>query len=802
MTGQSTGTAPRRLTGWALETGWLHLSFSRLQAGQIRALAAAAAIFVFGALVATVFLAGLGTDHLPYFYQSTTGFQKGAVQHAGNIVALSPPLRFLIPHGVLYGLTGVLAFALLAASVPRGWAAAGSIALLLSPMHLHALVPSVFRDYAKAPVILGALLFIQYAGMSATPSRLVGFTLSAALAIGFGSWVRGDLVILAALLLGAVLAAAWQGGRRMVPACAFSIIVGAAIIAVAVAFAPADALTDTPHRILGGLMAPFTDYLRLVPGSYDVGAPFVDDYIVSLVEANAAAHQGALPAGATHGQKGWFLLKGIVATLPADLLARAYSSAVTVLDLPFAYLLPPVGVQGRLAAGFYGFREAVLSPFAGFGVGLALVAICVVAATSWIRGLLALVAVAFLASYPAIQFSGRHYFHLEILGWWALLVALHGGWSAVSALRYAPRRLLAPAKRMLAAAGIIAVLAAAPLLGLRAYQAGALDRMAQSVLTAPREAVPLRAGAMGTEGRHVAVQPVPERWPQGPQFVLLRFGGSQCEASTVLAELHSVAANARCDYSRSLTIDMPPRKGDSVVLATPLQYDRCGRFEQMELPRAHMACLIGFDRLVDAGRLPALMTFALVEGSVARSHALLPVERDDRYRVPRSLDDRAFAQALSARGDAVTRSDASYLASGVEAGAAGWTVRGYVEPGRLPDVFGSRTPGAPNLQVKASSFVDIAIARVEADLMRTSEKPLRAGSFVVAEGRLRQGAFALALIRGERSARRVLVNKLGPFKAVIQVPEDDWYWLGLASDLDLYTSLETRIEIDRLSWGG
>ncbi len=790
-----------RLLGLS-NSGWLTLLFARPSPSHVHKFACAAAIFVAGAGIAALFLSNLVVSDLSLFYLPTTGINSEAVSYSGNVVGMSPLPRYLIPHGVLYGLTGAIAFALLSTSVPSAWAIAGTTAFLISPLHLHMLVPSVLRDYAKAPVMLGALLLIVHVGISpGRPLRILALAVTAALVIGFGAWVRGDVIVLVVPLLTAVAVAGWRGGRHVLPACGVSVVAAGLVITITMLLAPADAAQGTPHRILGGLMTFFTDRLRLGGGSYDWGSLFTDDYLFHLTVANAELHPGALPANATHDRRGWLLLKGLATTFPADLLTRAYAAASLVLDLPFAYLLPPIGVTDGFAASLYRVREVILSPLSGFGIVFVCLAAAAVAATSPSLGLLAFVSLALLACYPAIQFSGRHYFHLEIVGLWGLLVALRAVLSVLGGVVARNRRLFVVAAKGGAWLAATVVLAAVPLFALRLYQESAVERFAGIVLGAPHVPVVLRGGVTDQQGSRTVFQPVSPAAPPST-YIRLRIGGARCTASTMWLELSSSASSPRCDFSRLIGIDLGGAGHGAVTLATPALTAKCGYFRQLEFATEHAPCLIGFDRLVDTGRLPALATIMLADGAVRRPFTRLPMERDGDHRFPSTLGDDDVRRALSRQGGEVAATDVAYLSNVVALADGHWTIRGYPTPPRLADLFGSRVADEPTLRINHVTSRGVSVARIEVDLIRTVERPLRTGSFVVAEGRVRQGAFSMSLVRDGRPAGRVQVTALGAFTIVIRVPESGEYWLGLASDLDLYTSLETRIELSRLSWGG
>ena len=93
------------------------------------------------------------------------------------------------------------------------------------------------------------------------------------------------------------------------------------------------------------------------------------------------------------------------------------------------------------------------------------------------------------------------------------------------------------------------------------------------------------------------------------------------------------------------------------------------------------------------------------------------------------------------------------------------------------------------------------MGKVDTDLLATREQPREPGSLLVARGTLYSGGVSIGLVEAEHGGcDRVDVTSRGPFTVVLAVPRAGRYWVGVANDLDMYTSLENDVVLDELGW--
>lgn len=416
--------------------------------------------------------------------------------------------------GMFFGLVIVLAYALLRIAVPPLFAAVPAVLLMLSSLNLSAL-PHL-RDYAKAPFVLGLVLILLYiVRRPMRPRSLLALAVAYGAVLGVGYGFRTDLLANIPVFVVTLLLFLPGGVIRNLKLKAAALVL-TAVTFVGVAWPAASAVLTQGgcqwHVALLGLstdgpLSQFNSDLGVTPTFYQWNPYYLDGYLYTSVwsyhnRMHASKFiQYCTPAYDT--ASGAYLVE-IGRRFPADMVTRAFASMLRVLDSPFSWYKPP---PVNLAEQAYETRRAMLSSFEGTGRLAAIVTVLLLGALSVRLGLFAVFVVLYFCGYPALQFASRHYFHLEVLGWWAtafvLWQALRG---AVLLVRIAVRRwrpgtetdatataadwrtLALGAARFACLAAIIAV---APWPVLRAYQHREIHQITDRLLSAPRVDVPL-----------------------------------------------------------------------------------------------------------------------------------------------------------------------------------------------------------------------------------------------------------------------------------------------------------------------
>jgi len=294
-------------------------------------------------------------------------------------------------YGLFYASTVLLLFVVFRQGMGTLIAGTLAVVLALSPLHLSYLAH--LRDYSKAPFVLG--LVILAARMIRSPlsfRRAMWLAAGAGLLNGFAMGFRNDLLVavpaFVALLLAFLPHDAFARGWRNLA------LVGTYVVAFVIALSPMLSIYRTgggnssQHLIVLGLAEPFSQELGLDSGgAYEWSYGYSDEFAHALISANATHRLGATSFlqlyGPEYDRSGADYLSQIARNFPADMLTRAYASAIRVIELPYNQRLTRTHVEYlRLPREVFVIRDRlqrVMAPFWLPIVGLTLFVLTAIA---------------------------------------------------------------------------------------------------------------------------------------------------------------------------------------------------------------------------------------------------------------------------------------------------------------------------------------------------------------------------------------------------------------------------------------
>ena len=441
-----------------------------------------------------------------------------------------------------------------------------TLLLTLSPANLTQLLS--VRDYSKGPFVLAAIFVLSL--LVIRPMRTGATIMCAALVgaiVGVGYGFRGDLAILVpfgaavtALFLPGSLKQHWMRNA----AAAAALIVAFVVVALPVSMA-LDKGGCTFHVALLGLTTPLTGELALTPPLYRFGDSLTDTFaVLKTGDFTTRILHAAVPAycDAQYDRASGQLYMTMASVFPADFVVRAYGSVLSILrwGVEIPGLVQPVQplASTPVPSVYAAFHDvtAVLSPL---GPLVTVGAIAVAFASSWRLGLALSIFVLFLAGYPAIQFEGRHWFHLRFLPWWAgvlvvreLTRARREGWQWRPVLEGAG-----------AAGGLVLAMGLA-LLTIRVVQDGSAERVFAQYESASIETLPSQPTSSGVD---VAWTPNLVGIPQdrrGSDLVVATFDADTCVGTGPLTlTVKYAAASPALDLSTDIRVPRPSRNAST-----------------------------------------------------------------------------------------------------------------------------------------------------------------------------------------------------------------------------------------------
>ena len=298
-------------------------------------------------------------------------------------------------------------------------AAAGAV--FLASANLAQLI--MLRDFSKAPFVLGSVWLLAWLILRPmTPQRTIIVAALFGALVGIGYGFRSDLIVM--VPFGMVMIAAFLPGQWRAHWWRNACAAGVALVAFVIAGWPPLQGQQTGwcqfHIALLGLTTPRVEQMTIRSPLYAFGDHFLDTFVDLKVGDYAdrvlTEHPPAL-CSADYDRTSGELFTRIATTFPADLVAHAYGSVVTILRNSF-----PFGTLEN-ALAFVPGAFVVARPIDAFlgPVGV-MAAVAVAWAVAARLGIALTIFILFLTGYPAIAFEPRHWFHLRFIPLWALLL--------------------------------------------------------------------------------------------------------------------------------------------------------------------------------------------------------------------------------------------------------------------------------------------------------------------------------------------------------------------------------------------
>jgi hypothetical protein len=654
-----------------------------------------------------------------------------------------------------------------------------SFALLVSAVHLGYL--PYFRDYAKAPFILTLILIMARLAMRPLTWRralLFGVAFGAVLGVGFG--FRNDILI-NIVPWAAVVALCLPGSlfsNLKLKAVCLAVSVAVFVVAAWPILTAYSRGSNTGHVTFLGLMTNFDAPIGVDGSVYDWGYFYNDGFANRMINSFTYRQFGHRVEYVTpeYDRAMFVYIFKIIRHWPADFLARAYGSTLRMLDeLPFEvnayHNAIPHGIQHPALVAFYRGQMRVLRLLNGSGAVAVALALLVISARSVRTAITLMLFLLYFAGYPAIQFSVRHFFHLEFIAWWALAflvevaaVALwHVGRRGVGSRPATESRAGPLARRVGTFAMAVVVLVAGPLVVLRWYQnAHVRGLLEQAYLGAEREPVAI-AKTPGPDGRvHIDLTALwnarDPREETSTEYIVAEFSPQHCGVFNVPATFRYTFLNASADFSHTVSVSISA--GDqSTLIFFPAFYDVLySQFKGIELASTDADCLAGVSR-VKKDRIPEV---------------LLDVAFTPHWRDVKLYQTLTKLEAPPGNGEPVPPefTNPSPLALPVRA-----RMSPLVGPTAASEVRAPIVTRRPDGSYVIQGRPDAPYSQV----LLFKDQQFPAGGIVVARGNLRKGGITFGLLRAGFWSSYVNITTRGEFVGAVAVPADGDYWVAVAN---------------------
>ena len=717
-----------------------------------------------------------------------------------NLVDVRPLEYSNLVFGLVFGLVILAAYAVFRLGMKRFWALLGSLAFLSSSLHLYALT-MLHREYIRALFTLAVLFLLGLILLGKnTPRRLYLLSALTGVMIGWGLHYRQDLLLyfVPFLVLVVLFLPGFRWDSLKVKALA---VVLCLVMVVAAQYLAGGAfhLEGTSVAAIGGLMEPLTSKMAIQNPIYNLGSIWVMEYADSV----PILHRDLLGAGTNY-------IQAVLLTFPADILLRAYASIIQVLDLPFIFTLPPLGVTSPLIEAFYQVRSALLNFPPGFGAILALVTLIFISIKNLRTALFYTFLLLFLGAYPAVDFQARHFFQLQIFTWFNLGFLLDRFTRVLRRFLSAPRKDLHALrqsipytdqewKSMPLRAGIFALggalLLLLPLYGLRSVQQNTVAGMLQQYQEAKKEEIPL--ALLPQDGGYVlwtneeAFHEPPAGVTYG-ELLMAEFDPQGCDFSTLWPRLQynydtDSIRGTRQDLSSYARIPLDPSAGSvQYYFQSVFANSSAGwqghpgytYFAGIRLPASASKCLKGLYRVEVPQSLPILVNAALSEGweNTPLYQRLQLLEPAKQPSLPAEMPGEQVIP--------VAEQQAAFTAAPFQFGPGGqWLADGYTIPAQ-----------------GTAAMETISPYSVYQTLLETIPVQLKPGDSFTAHGQVFSGGVLFELLQDGTVHDRLLVTGPVPFNVRLEAQQEGEYTLRMSSHIDKFSSYETRFEVENPAW--
>jgi hypothetical protein len=514
--------------------------------------------------------------------------------------------------GLLFGLTCAAAYVLFRFAMARIAAIVCVLPFALSTLHL--LDMPALRDYARAPFLLALIALTLEIGLRPhTPRRLIGLCALYGALAGIGYGIRPDVVVQLPLL--AITVMFFVPGASAANVRTKATALGVALFACWLTALPVLRATSQGgsnfwHVALIGFTPEYGEMLGVENGTYHWGVRGSDEAIqLAVADSTRRLHPDwPRPTLATReyevATRSYYL--EIARRFPADMVTRGLASIARMPEVAFGWPMPPL--PGQLDA-FYTVRERTLGPLYGCGILFTGAALIGVALARPRAGLFLSVVLAFVGSYPAIQFIHRHFFYLEVITWMSL------GFLTSQLIRMIRTRQVfasevPPRTLVRRALGIVAVVLTMVMLlaGVRAYQARHVRQTIAAYLRAPIDPVVL--DHHDRDGTHTAAVPAFAAESASLEWArLLRvdLNAADCSGATVTFRYDRTSPYRGLTNSTVLPASTASGTG-RLILFEPAYTG----FVSVEFQDAHGGCLRAISRVTglddEAVWLPLVLT--------------------------------------------------------------------------------------------------------------------------------------------------------------------------------------------------
>jgi hypothetical protein len=504
-----------------------------------------------------------------------------------------------------------------------------STLLALSPVAIGTLL--LPRDFSKGPFLIGAVALLVLAIRQTEVRKIAIIAAGAGAVLGFGYGFRADVLIMAPigimmLAIGISPTAGWPGRAAGIGSFAAGIL----MLATPVIIISGQGSGGLGAMVMEGATDPFQRFMGLRAAPYSLGAQYSDELTLSSIAADLRPvtpgwdkNEGVATQSMSQAYtRSTAYLAAWMPLFAGDFTTKALKSAAWIagfetLANPAHRALDPGGALrttawiGTLLDPVFRLLSAKWMPWVGCA-GLLAFLLQAFARSPREAAALTFLLVS-LMCYPAIQFSGRHLFYLEILQWLGLLslITVLINW----------RSLLPALSRFTIWSVSIAGIAGITYVGLLTWQDRELRAEVLRLLSSQRESVSISRTTGAGPGSRLSF-PVPDRYrvlvTSAPDAMnkdipnvggayrveadadrlLISVGGPGCAPGPLRIEfVYEKRSDVWQPLDHAIEVIVPANPGLKSLVIAPAFYRATQNFAALVVPPGRETCIAGVERL-------------------------------------------------------------------------------------------------------------------------------------------------------------------------------------------------------------
>jgi hypothetical protein len=352
-----------------------------------------------------------------------------------------------------------------------------------------------------------------------------------------------------------------------------------------------------------------------------------------------------------------------------------------------------------------------------------------------------------------------------------------------------------------------------PMILLRHYQSSHLKNLFQKYSNTAIERLPLKQQSIDNNSLLITSHEQIPRPPKGVltvDYMMAEFNPERCGYSTIwpILRYERLPYSGTPDFSRTISINLERNSTNTKVFFPIIVYNEVteivgagtGYFKGIEVSKDQAECLRGLYRVRKPTQLPILLTMSLSPSWEQTSlyQKITAWETNNIYTVPQNMSPDTVKGLIKQPLKLLKIEDLSFRDNIVSNSNDQWLIKGYATPQRDP--YDYALSDRTHSQLARVLFADVNTGQVDTDLIKTKDIKLKKGNTLIAKGKLYAGGITFGLVKDGLASGYVNVTARGPFTAVIEVPEDGMYSLGIANNFNGYTSLENRLVLTKLGF--